>query len=71
LEQHASLSCELTEAPHRAAETLARYHVTAAEKLALDQHYAAQFAREPAARTAWDAAYQTYRAWWVKGQLTR
>jgi hypothetical protein len=71
LQQHASLCCELTEAPERAAETLARYRVTPAEKHAADQRYAAQFAREPAARTAWDAAYATYRAWWQASQLSR
>lgn len=68
LEQHASLSCELAEAPGEAAETLARYRITEADKLALDAHYAAERAREPAAQRAWDAAYQTYRAWWSKAR---
>lgn len=65
LEQHASLCCELTEAPDRAAETLARYQVTPAQKQAADQHYAARFAADPASRAAWDRAYTTYRAWWL------
>ncbi len=36
-----------------------------AEKEGPDQHYAARFAGEPAARAAWEAAYRTYREWWV------
>lgn len=71
LEQHASLCCELTEAPDRAMETLARYRITPAEKQAADQHYAERFARQPAARTAWDAAYATYRAWCQAGLVSR
>ncbi len=65
LQQHASLCCEIAEAPERAAEAMARYHVTAAEKEGADRHHAAWFAREPAARAAWDEAYRTYRVWWV------
>jgi len=52
-------------------EALARYRVTPAEKLAADQHYAARFASQPGVRTAWDAAYATYRAWWLAGRVSR
>jgi hypothetical protein len=71
LEQHASLCCEIAEAPERALETLARYKVTPAAKQAADQHYAARFAREPSARAAWDRAYQTYRVWWLSNRVSR
>ena len=71
LEQHASLCCELAEAPERALEVLARYQVMPAEKHAADQHYAARFESQPAVRTAWDAAYATYRAWWLAGRISR
>ncbi len=71
LEQHASLSCEIADAPERALEALARYQITPAEKQAADQHYAARFAGEPALRAAWDAAYGTYRAWLAANRVSR
>lgn len=71
LEQHASLSCEIAEAPALALEALARYQVTPAEKQAADQHYAERFTREPALRTAWDAAYATYQAWRAANRVNR
>ncbi len=66
LEQHASLCCELTGAPERAAETLARYRITPAEKQAEDRRYAERFAREPGLREAWDSAFRAYREWWIE-----
>jgi hypothetical protein len=66
LEHHASLCCELAVAPERAAETLARYRVTPAEKQAADRHYGERFVREPGLREAWDRAYQVYRTWWIE-----
>jgi hypothetical protein len=71
LEQHASLSCEIAEAPERALQTLARYQITPAEKQAADQHFTERFARDPAARAAWDGAYRTYREWWRASRLSR
>ncbi len=71
LEQHASLCCEIADAPERAAEAMVRYQVTPAEKEGADQHYAARFASEPAARAAWEAAYRTYREWWVASRGKR
>jgi hypothetical protein len=63
LEQHASLTCDIAAAPERALETLARYHLTPAQKVTADQHYAARFTREPGLREVWTRACQTYRAW--------
>ncbi len=71
LVQHASLCCEIAEAPDHAMETLARYQVTPAAKQAADEHYAERFAREPSARAAWDRAYQTYRVWWLANRVSR
>lgn len=63
LEQHASLCCELSEAPEQSAETLARYRLTAAQKEQLDRQFAERFAREAGLREAWDRAHAAYRAW--------
>jgi hypothetical protein len=71
LEQHASLCCEITEEPEHAMEALARYHLTPAEKEAIDRHYAERFTREPALRTAWDTAYAMYRTWWLANRISR
>jgi hypothetical protein len=71
VEQHASLCCEIAEAPERALETLARYGITPAQKRAADQHYSELFAREPGARPMWDRAYQVYRAWWLANRVSR
>jgi len=71
LEQHASLSCEIAEAPERAMDALARYELTPDAKRAADQHYAARFAQEPGVREAWDRAYQTYRTWWLANRISR
>jgi hypothetical protein len=70
LQQHASLCCEIAQAPERALETLARYGITPDQKRAADQHYAERFAREPGTREAWDRAYQTYRTW-LAGRVSR
>jgi hypothetical protein len=71
LEQHASLACEIAEEPTQALEALGRYHLTAEAKRAADQHYAERFAQDPAAREAWERAYQTYRAFWLAGRVSR
>ncbi len=71
LEQHASLACEIAEAPERALEALARYRVTPAEKQDADRHYADLFARSPGARTAWDAVFNTYRTWLLANRANR
>jgi hypothetical protein len=60
LEQHASLACEIALAPERALDTLARYQITPAQKVACDTHYAALFARDPALRARWEEAKRTY-----------
>jgi hypothetical protein len=71
LEQHASLACEIAEDPEHAPAALARYRLTVEAKRALDQHFQERFAREPAAREAWEHAYQTYRAFWLANRVNR
>jgi hypothetical protein len=63
MERHASLCLELALDPGHAEETLARYQVTAEDKELADRHYKAQSAADPAFRTAWNRAFETYRAW--------
>lgn len=59
LEQHASLCAELAFAPHRTAEVLSRYGVTADAKRSLDAFYAGATEQ----KAGWEAAYRTYYAW--------
>jgi len=71
LEQHASLCCEISAAPERTADALARYRVSPAQKQAADRHYAERFAREPSLREAWQRAFDTYRDWWTESARRR
>jgi hypothetical protein len=70
LEQYASLSVDLANAPARHAETLARYRLTPEDKIALDKHYQQRFAAEPQFRAAFDAAMRAYGVW-LAGQARR
>jgi hypothetical protein len=63
IEQYASLCLDLVAAPSLAAETLARYRITAAERERLARHFQERFARDPAEREVWERARATYRAW--------
>lgn len=65
VEQHASLCVELTGAPSRRAELLARYRISEAEKAAMDAALEQRFAGDAAARGEWQRAYDTYRAWYL------
>jgi hypothetical protein len=62
LEQYASLVVELAAAPARAAETLNRYGLSAADKEALDAAWRARLA-DARERAAFAQACATYRAW--------
>jgi hypothetical protein len=62
LEQHASLTHEIAVRPAHALETVGRYGLTLAAKVATDEHYAARFAREPGLRERWEEARRTYAA---------
>jgi hypothetical protein len=65
LEQHASLCAELSFAPEREAEILARYWLTAPAKLLVDQYYLQKVGESSEARAAWDRGYRKYYAWLV------
>jgi hypothetical protein len=65
LEQYASLCVELDMYPDRAALTLQRYGVSAAQKVALDEHHRAMFAASPAMGERWEAACRIYRDWLI------
>lgn len=71
LEQHASLACEIAEEPEHALAALERYHLTPEAKRAADLHFAERFAEDPAAREAWERAYQTYRAFRLASRVSR
>jgi hypothetical protein len=62
LEQHVSLCAELTFAPARAHETLARYRVTPDAKPELDRQWRERFAADPALEARWRDAYRVYVA---------
>jgi hypothetical protein len=63
LEQYASLGVELEMYGAHAGEVLARYHLTAADKAALDRHFQAAFAQHPDDWQAFQRARESYRAW--------
>lgn len=63
LEQYASLCVELGVEGAQAEETLARYGLTVEQGRAIDLHWKARVAAEPAARATFDRAYEAYRSW--------
>jgi hypothetical protein len=71
LEQHASLCAELSFAPDREAEILARYRLTAPAKLLVDQFYRERVGESPEVRAAWDRGYRAYYAWLVDAARRR
>jgi hypothetical protein len=62
LEQHASLTVELTVASDRHADVLARYQLTPAEKAAVDAYYRAAM-QDPAVHAKWRVACDVYLQW--------
>lgn len=67
MEQYASLVVELDLDPARRLDTLGRYGITEAQRALVDARFQAWFAAEPAARSAWERACSTYRAWLLGG----
>jgi hypothetical protein len=65
LEQHASLCAELSFAPDKVAEILARYRLSAESKALVDQFYREKVAESAEVRAAWDRGYRGYYAWLV------
>lgn len=63
LEQHASLCAELSFAPERGAEILARYWLTAEAKVLVDQFYRERVGESAEVRAAWNRGYREYYAW--------
>jgi hypothetical protein len=63
IERYASLCVELSVAPAQRAATLLRYQLTEVQWRALEADWQARFAREPAARPAWEKACAAYKAW--------
>ena len=66
LEQHAYLCLEIAVDPAREDEALARYGVTAADKVRADEHYRARIAADPELYARWSHAYTTYHAWFTQ-----
>ena len=62
VERYASLSVDLERAPWQAAETLARYRITAEQKAKLDDHWRPRMS-DTETRARWDEACKAYRAW--------
>ena len=62
LEEHAALTVELAMAPARAADLLAKYRITQAEREALDRHYQAIVGADERRRAAWHEAYRAHHA---------
>lgn len=60
LEQHVSLCADLTFTPARAAETLARYRITAEGKAELDRLWKERFSADPALEARWREAHGMY-----------
>ena len=71
LEQHASLCAELSFAPEREAEILARYWLTAEAKGLVDQFYRERVGESVEVRAAWDRGYRGYYAWLVNAATGR
>ena len=63
LEQHASMTAEISMAPERGLAILQRYRLTPESKRAVDEHYRSRVAADPAVREAWTRAYHAYHAW--------
>jgi hypothetical protein len=63
LEQYASLCVELGSAPASAPEIFKRYGLTQEQAEAVDAHWKKRVSEDPAARAAFDRAYQAYQAW--------
>jgi hypothetical protein len=63
LEQYASLCEDIAFSGGHAAEVLARYGITEAERRALDDHWTALFQKQPMTFLSWQSARATYRAW--------
>ena len=66
VERYASLCVDLERAPGQAAETLARYRLTAEQKVTLDERWRAKMS-DTETRARWDEACKVYRAWLAKG----
>lgn len=71
VEQYASLCVELTCQPERAAEALARYRISPAQKELFDGQFRERFAKDPGLREIWDHAYRTYREWYITNMQRR
>jgi hypothetical protein len=71
LEQHASLCAELSFAPDKGAEILARYRLSAEAKALVDQFYREKVAESADVRAAWDRGYRGYYAWLVNAATGR
>ncbi len=63
LEQHAALTAELTMWPGYEREVLARFAVTAQQRVQADHFYAVRMANDPQAGEAWARAKQSHAAW--------
>lgn len=70
LEQHASLTVEISMAPARASEVLGRYGLTAERKRVVDAYWREKMTGDAGVKEAWDKAYQAYWAW-VSGSRWR
>ena len=62
LEQHAALTVEIATYPAHAMATLARYGITAPQKVELDQHYKRIVGSDSKAQATWHAAYSAHYA---------
>jgi hypothetical protein len=71
LEQHASLCAELSFAPDKGAEILARYRLSAEAKTLVDQFYRERVGESAEVRAAWDRGYRGYYAWLVNAATGR
>ena len=63
MEQHASLTLELTLYPDRTLDVLQRYRLSAEDLGPLNDAYRSRFAADPALYNRWRQAYRTYYAW--------
>jgi len=62
IERYASLCIDLERAPAHAAETLARYRITAEQSAAIDEHWRARMS-DAVTRARWEEACRIYRSW--------